>query len=68
MKGKIKYEYKIYNTLTKEYVHKGYAQKATWKRFPKERIDELYNNHEIHKFEYNLIKLTKLNLDGNELN
>ena len=42
MKGKIKYEYKIYNTLTKEYVHKGYAQKATWKRFPKERIDELY--------------------------
>ncbi len=67
MIGKINYEYKIYNKLTKKYVNKGYAQKATWRRFPTEQINKLDDNYEVHKFEYSLVKLIKLNLEGNEI-
>jgi hypothetical protein len=60
----MKCEYKIYNKETDKYISSGYVGKASWKRFPKEQINKLDDKHEIHKFEYVMTKLTKLNKKG----
>jgi hypothetical protein len=68
MIGKIKYEYRIYNKLTEEYVNFGYRSKSIWRRFPKYFTQDLNDDYEVHKFEYVQHDIIKLNLKGDELN